>query len=262
MEQTTHLPAINTVKWTASLGWLHGGMKDFIAAPLPCIIYGCCLAALSAGYTAALFLTGAGRWLLALIVGFLLIAPMLAMGLYEAGRLLEQGRTPKLKQVFFVRSAFRRDAVFLGLALVMIYSIWVEAAFLIYGLSTSRVHPSFLEFLSFLTTEPNGIRMAVIGTIIGGVIAFLAFALVVISAPMLLNETSDVFIATITSARAVIQNFIPMMIWACLIAALIGIGVLTGFLGLIIIFPVIGLASWRAYRDLVPSSNLDLSPTD
>ena len=76
---------------------------------------------------------------------------------------------------------------------------------------------------------------------------------------MLLNEKTSVFIAMITSVRTIAQNFLPMLVWAMLIVALTALGIATGFLGLIVTFPVIGLASWRAYRDLVPSSDDDMN---
>jgi uncharacterized membrane protein len=87
----------------------------------------------------------------------------------------------------------------------------------------------------------------------------MAYSLVVVSAPMLLNEKTNVFIATITSVRTIAQNFLPMLVWAALIVALTALGIATGFLGLIVSFPVIGLASWRAYRELVPSSHGDMA---
>lgn len=259
MEQTTHLPTVNTISLLAPIGWLEGGWADFRRAPVPCLVYGGLLASISVGFAVALYLTGSINWILVLAAGFLLVAPMLAMGLYKAGQMLERGETPSVGDVLFVRSAFRRDLIFLGLALVMIYSIWVEIAHLIYGLSTSQLHGSTMQFLTFMFTESDGIRMALIGSIIGGAIAFLAYSLVVVSAPMLLNEKADVFIATITSVRTVTRNVLPMLVWAALIAALTLAGIATAFLGLVVVFPVIGLASWRAYRDLVPSSADHLS---
>ena len=254
MEQTTHLPAISAISLLAPFGWLASGWTDFRKAPTVCLIYGAGLAAMSASLAAALYLTGSLSLILVLAAGFLLVAPMLAIGLYEAARMLEQGETPSLGNILLVRSAFRRDLIFLGLALMLVYSFWVEAAHLVYGLSTYQLHNTPTEFLNFIFSDPAGIKMALIGSAIGGIIAFLAYSLVVISAPMLLNEKTDVFIATITSVRCVAHNFLPMLVWALIIASLTTIGIATGFLGLIIVFPVIGLASWRAYRELVSSS--------
>ena len=257
---TTHLPAVNAIGLTAPFDWLAGGWADLCRAPGPCLAYGASLAAISMAFAAGLFLSGAMNWFLVLAAGFVLVAPMFAMGLYEAGSQLEQGKAPRMIDMFFVRSAFRPDLVYLGIGLVIIYSVWVEVALLTYGLSTSKIHRSPMEFLGFLFGDPAGRQMALVGTVIGGVIAFLAYALVVISAPMLLSRKTDVFTATITSVRSVTRNFLPMMVWALLIAALTTAGIATGFLGLVIVFPVIGLASWRAYRNLVPSSGQDIDP--
>lgn len=261
MEQTTHLPTVSTISMTAPFGWLAGGWADFRKAPGPCLTYGAILVAFSVGLSAALYFAEAIRWLFVLAAGFMLVAPILAMGLYQAGRILEQGGKPRLRDVLFVRSAFRQDLMFLGLALVLIYSLWVEMAHLVYGLSTYKLHKTLPDLLVFMLTDPEGHNMVLYGTAIGGVIAFLAFSLVAISAPMLLNREANVFIATITSARAVVQNFFPMLVWATLIVILTALGIASGFLGLIISFPVIGLASWRAYRELVPASDRDLATT-
>lgn len=257
-EETTHLPEVRKIGMDAPMLWLARGMDDFRKIPGPCLTYGAGLAAISAAIAVTLFLTNQITWILVLAGGFLIIAPMLAMGAYQAARMLQSGETPSLKDMLVVSSAFRKDLIILGIMLFIFYGIWIEAAHLTYGLSTSTIHKSVGAFLSFMFTDPAGIRMALIGTLIGGVIAFLAYSLVVISAPMLLNEERDAFIATITSVRTVTRNFFPMLLWAVLIAILTMIGIATAFLGLIVIFPWIGLASWHAYRDLVPSSDEDI----
>lgn len=248
------LPDVATITAAAPFRWLRGGWSDFKTAPIPCLIYGILLAALSAALTYLLYYGDAFNWILVLAGGFLIVAPMLAMGLYEAGRQLEIGQKPSFKDMALVKGAFRRDLAYLGLALFLIYLMWTRVAQVLYALSTNRLHKTPQAFLEFMFTDPSGQMMALIGTIVGGVIVFLAYTLVVISVPMMLDRRTDVFIATVTSVRAVVKNTLPMLIWALLIAALTAIGIATAFLGLIIVFPVIGLASWRAYRELVPTS--------
>ena len=248
-----HLPGVNKVAVSAPLGWLAKGWADFWRAPGPSLAYGVALAAISFALAGGLYLTGAFTWFLVLAGGFLLVAPMLAMGAYQSARLQARGEVPSLAGMFFVRSAFRRDLVILGVALFILFGIWVEAAYLVYGLSTRTMHTSVSAFLNFLFLSPEGHSMALTGSLVGGVIAFLAFSLAVVSAPMMLNAEVDFFIATITSVRAVVQNFPAMLVWAVLIAVLTGIGIATAFIGLIIVFPWIGMASWHAYRELVAS---------
>ncbi len=263
MEQAiTRLPDVKTISIVAPFGWLAGGFADFRKALWPCLVYGAILVAVSVGIATVLYITGTIRLLFAVAAGFLLVAPMLAMGLYKAGHMLERGETPKVRDILFVRSAFRQDLMYLGVALFLVYSLWVEMAHLVYGLSTYKFHKTLPELLTFMLTEPEGHNMVLSGTAIGGVIAFIAYSVVVVSAPMMLNEKANVFVAAVTSVRAITRNFIPMLVWAMLIVVLTVLGIATGFLGLIITFPVIGLASWRAYRELVPASADDFAPAE
>lgn len=253
-EQTFSLPHVATVSVTAPFKWLSGAWQDYLRAPLPFMIYGIILSAISAMIAWALVFSGAFAWVFVLAGGFFLVAPILAMGLYEGGRMLEQGQSPGLTDIVLVREAVRLDLAYLGLALFLIYMFWTRIAQIVYALSTPVMHKTPAEFLTFMFTTQDGLSMALTGTLVGGAIAFLAFSLVVISAPMLLSAKSDVFIATITSVRCVTKNFLPMLVWGLLIVLLTAIGIATAFFGLILVYPLIGLATWRAYRDLVPGS--------
>lgn len=253
MDEVRRLPAVAEVGVEAPFRWLGQGWRDLWTAPGPCLAYGIGLFLISCGLAAALYSTGAITWIGVLSGGFFLIAPMLAMGLYEAGRQIERGDKPSLSSMLFVRGAFRQDLFYLGLALLIIYLFWGRMAQLVYALSTTQLHRDMNEFLTFMFTTSDGLSMALAGTVVGGIIAFIAFALVVISAPMMLDRDTDVWIATVTSVRSVLRNMTAMLLWAGLIALLVAIGIATAFIGLIVVFPWIGLATWRAYRDLVPS---------
>ena len=98
--------------------------------------------------------------------------------------------------------------------------------------------------------------MLISGTIVGGILAFFTFSITVVSAPMLLQHDSNVFGAVFTSLLATSRSFAPMLLWAALITTLLLIAAATGFLALVVIFPWLGLASWRAYRDVVASSSV------
>ncbi len=245
------LPNVAKIGLGAPFQWLAGGWADFKRAPLPCLVYGIALAAVSAAIGWALVFSGQFAWMFVLAGGFLIVGPMLAMGLYEAGRQLEAGETPGFSDMALVKGAFRLDLAYLGLALFLIYLLWTRIAQIVYALSTSTLHRTPMDFLAFMFTTPEGLTMAATGTVIGAVIAFLAYMLVVVSAPMMLDRKRDVFSATITSIRAVTTNLVSMALWAIIIAVLTALGIATAFFGLIIVFPVIGLASWRAYRALV-----------
>ncbi len=200
----------------------------------------------------ALVVSDAAFWVLSLTVGFVFVAPMLAMGLYEAGRLIERGEKPTLSGMLYVRSALRQDIAYLGLALVLIYLFWGRIAQIVYGLSTYHLHRTVADFVEFAIGTSDGQNMLITGSIVGGVVAFFTYCLVVVSAPMLLDQKTSVFAAVATSVRAVIENFWPMVLWAAILGILTLVTAATGFLGLVVVFPWLGLASWHAYRELVP----------
>jgi uncharacterized membrane protein len=246
------LPDVSTITMRTPFRWLGAGWRDLWKAPGPCLAYGLIVALLSFLLCYALVVSNAAFWVLALTVGFVFIAPMLAMGLYEAGRLIERGEKPTLGRMLYVRPALRQDIAYLGLALVLIYLFWGRIAQIVYGLSTYHLHRTVNDFVTFATSTSDGQSMLLTGSIVGGVIAFFTYCLVVVSAPMLLDQKTNVFAAVATSVRAVIENFWPMVLWAAILGVLTLATAATGFLGLVIVFPWLGLASWHAYRELVP----------
>ncbi|MBI1407895.1 MAG: DUF2189 domain-containing protein [Caulobacter sp.] len=251
MAATLGLPPVRTIGFGAPFGWLAGAMGDLLRAPGPCLAYGLAMAAVSIAICYALYASNMAFWALTLTLGFVFVAPMLAMGLYEAGRRLEQGERPKLGEMLFLPAAFRQDTAYLGLALLLIYLLWGRFAQVVYGLSTYQSHRTLAEFTHFALATGEGHNMLITGSIVGGAIAFFTFTLVVVTAPMLLDRQTNVFAATATSFRAVSANFGPMLLWAALIVILMLLTAATGFLAMIVIFPWLGLASWRAYRALV-----------
>lgn len=251
MDATLHLPAVRPVSLAAPFGWLAAGWRDLMRAPGPLLLYGLAIAVASFTLCYGVYATNGAFWVLVLTAGFVMIAPILAMGPYEAGRLIDQGKRPRLAQILFVRSAFRQDVAYLSLLLVMLYFLWSRIAQIVYGLSTYQIHRDVDALAAFAIGTDEGRAMLMTGTLIGGVLAFVAYALVVVSAPMLLSSSTNVFAAVATSVRAVNANFFPLLLWAVIITALLLMSAATGFLALVVVFPWLGLASWRAYRSLV-----------
>lgn len=251
MGATPGLPAIRTISLSAPFGWLAEAWRDLMKAPASLLLYGLGLAAASFALCYGVYATNGAFWVLVLTIGFVMIAPILAMGPYEAGRRIDLGERPGLGQILFVRAAFRQDVAYLSLLLAMIYFLWGRVAQIVYGLSTYQIHRDVDSLVAFAVGSDEGRAMLVTGTVTGGVLAFVTFALVVVSAPMLLNPHANVFAAVATSVRAVNANFFPLLLWAVIITALLLLSAATGFLALIVIFPWLGLASWRAYRSLV-----------
>lgn len=245
------LPAVATIPYSAPFYWLGEAWRDLWRAPGPLLAYGFLISLLSMAMAYGIYRTNAAYWTLALTFGFVFVAPVLAMGPYEAGRRLEAGETPRLPQILLVRAALRQDLAYLGLALLVIYAMWGQAAQIVYGLSTYQLYPTVPEFVRFALTTPEGHRMLLAGSAVGGAIALATYTLVAVSAPMLLDPRTNVFAAVATSIRAVTGNPGPMLLWAALIGLLLLVCAATGFLAMIVVFPWLGLASWRAYRTLV-----------
>lgn len=245
------LRIVNAIAFNAPLRWLKLGAQDVLAAPGPNLIYGALVALLSFGIWRALIESDLAFWALSLSCGFVFVAPILAMGLYEAGRALEHNEKPELSRMLLVRSAMRADVYYLGVTLLFVYLFWGRVAQLVYGLSTYRLHKTVQDFLTFAFNSSEGHAMMIGGTIVGGVMAFFTFAIAVVSTPMLMDQRSTMFEAVFTSLRAVSKNFAPLLFWAALITALLILCALTSWLALIFVFPWLGLASWRAYREIV-----------
>lgn len=250
MDATMGLPAIRTIRLSAPFGWLAEGWRDLMKAPAPLLLYGLGVAVASFALCYGVYATNGAFWVMALTAGFVIIAPVLAMGPYEAGRRIELGERPRLAQILFVRSAFRQDVAYLSLLLVLIYFLWGRVAQIVYGLSTYQIHRDLDSLVAFAVGSSEGRVMLLTGSLTGGALAFVTYALVVVSAPMLLNPNANVFAAVATSVRAVNANFFPLLLWAIIITGLLLLSAATGFLALIVIFPWLGLASWRAYRCL------------
>jgi len=245
------LAHVNAIGLDAPLRWLARGGRDFAAAFFPSLFYGVIVSLVSFGIWRALLDFNLVFWAVCLSCGFVFVAPVVAMGFYEAGRRLSAGERPTFAQMAFVRGAMRSDVFYLGLALLLIYLLWGRVAQIVYGLSTYRLHRTVPEFIAFSLGTAEGHTMLIAGTIVGGVMAFFTFAITVVSTPMLLDQRTNVFEAIFTSIRSVARNLPAMTFWAALIAALLIACAITSWLGLALVFPWLGFASWHAYREIV-----------
>lgn len=232
--------------------WLAKGWQDLRRAPAIGLAYGA-LAAIT-GYVLVLGLISVGMLylVLPLAAGFLLVGPLLTVGLYETSRRAEQGLPTSFFQALL---AFRRNAMQIGLmgvALLIFFFAWVRIASLLFFLYWGIEPPSVENLVAETFLSPRGWPFLVIGTAIGAVLALLAYSISVVSIPLLLDrEEANVIEAIAASVRAVQTNPAAMLLWAALIAIFVGFGLVTAFLGLVVTLPVIGHASWHAYRDLV-----------
>jgi uncharacterized membrane protein len=243
---------IERVAFDAPWGWLAAGWKDKWTIPRISRAYGAAFALLSLALTLGLAVTGLQSLVLALAGGFLLIGPIAAVGLYEASRRLESGESITARDLLRAGLGAPGQLAFFGAILAFLYVVWLQLAFLLFMLflGTSGLPPPS-AFVPTLLFTPAGLALLVCGTAVGCVLAVTAFAISVVSVPLLMTRRADAVTAITASLAAVAANLKPLALWAALIAGGIILGVATLYTGLILAFPLIGHATWHAYRDLV-----------
>lgn len=249
--ETTALPHVRSVDTERPWVWLAAGWRDMRAAPLASAFYGLLAVASSFVLVAGLAMMDMHYLVLPLAAGFMLVGPVLAVGMYEASRLIERGEpvTPVA-----VLGAYRRNAAQIagiGMALLVAFLAWIQMAFLLFMMFFSSAPPALDQLVDTIFFSATTIPFLLTGTAVGAVFAAGTFAISVVALPMLLDRETDSFTAMATSIAAVRRNPRTMLVWAALIALFMAAGMATAFLGLAVAFPLIGHASWHCYRDLV-----------
>lgn len=232
--------------------WFTAGWSDLWTVPHVSLLYGAVFTVCAGGLWIGLWMIGWQSLMLALAGGFLLVGPVLAIGLYDASRTIARGQPVRLADMFAAGFRAPGQLALLGLVLLLIYLAWVETAFLLFMMFfADQPFPPLAEFVPRLLFTWRGVAMLVIGTIVGAGLAAVVFSVSAISAPMLMDRPAGVAAAVFTSVRAVQLNPAPMALWAALIAALTVLGFATLGAGLVVIFPWIGHATWHAYAELI-----------
>ena len=234
------------------LAWLARGWRDFLRAPLPSIVHGL---AFVAG-AAAIVAIGWGRFYLlaGAFSGFLLVAPMLVAGLYEASRMLARDEQPTMRDVLRVWIDGGACMVRLGLLLALLGTVWVGLSTLIIVGLGGGTGAGIEDFMRHFVLSPNWIPFA-LWLVAGGLFAAIVFAIAAVSVPMLLDRDVNLPVAALTSVRVVGANPVAMTIWAGLVMLVTLFG-LALVLPMIVLVPVLGHATWHAYADSVDAGAL------
>lgn len=246
---------IKTVTISDLLDALGRGWADFSAMPSHALFL-CLIYPLVATFVAALTM---GYNILPLaypiMAGFALLGPIAAIGLYEMSRRREAGLEADPSHAFDVLRSPSLPAIgALGLLLLVVFFIWIGIAQQIYQSLFGYLPPDSLpQFVSTVLTTQEGWKLILIGNAVGFVFAVLSFALSVISFPLLLDRDVGVAGAITTSFRAIAKNPVTMAVWGLIVAGLLLLGALPFFIGLAVVVPVLGHATWHLYRKLIIS---------
>ncbi|HET9701244.1 MAG TPA: DUF2189 domain-containing protein [Burkholderiales bacterium] len=250
-EQPFRFPEARVVAPGAPWTWLARAWDDLRWAPGASLFYGAAFAAM--GWLMSLAV-GRGEYLLALTTGFLLMAPFLAVGLYDLSRRRERGEAPRLAPTL---TAWRGNAPALGLyavILALLLAAWIRVSVVVVALFFTGGMPDLGHLPRELLGNPEGLVFVAAYLAAGLGFALLVFATSVVSIPMLLDrDKMDALSAMIASFNAVRLNRGVMVLWATAIVAITGLGMALYFFGLVLAMPLVGHATWHAYRDAVVS---------
>ena len=248
---------INIISTDEPWQWLARGWADLRRARWISILYGLIFVALGYAVTIGLYQLQLHHLIWPFATGFVLVAPVFAVGIYELSHRMQQGRPITLSDALM---AWRRNPgrIFgAGLAMTFFLIMWIRSAALIYVLNFPYEMLTIQTLLNQTFFSQQGLVFLCVGTVIGAVFAVTAFLLSAVSLPMMVGEQADFFPAILVSVFAVARNPKAMLLWAVIIISVTALGMATAMIGLAVTLPLIGHATWHAYQALVrpPPSN-------
>ena len=228
----------------APFRWLKLGWLDIMRAPKQSLVYGGFMVLLSYLVSFMAYKLGSYILLLSTLSGFVFIAPVLAIGLYSISCQIQRGEKPVLGRCFQDGVKHLSNEMIFAVIMLVIFLVWARAASMVHIFYPETADPEWSDLLVFFT----------VGSAVGSIFATVMFCSSAFSLPMILDRKVDVVTAIVTSINAVLRNKLTMLVWATLIVGLIGLGFLTAMLGLVIILPLLGHATWHAYQETIDAS--------
>ena len=226
----------------APFRWVRLGISDLLEAPQQSLFYGLAIA-LMIGIVSMLAWLKGSQWIMfAMLGGFVFLAPLTCVGLYAISAQIERGQPALMARS--LRAAFRRhlgNQMIFAIVLLIIFLVWARAAIMITVFIPADGELTIRELWPYLS----------FGSIVGAVFAAVTFSASAFSLPMIMHRDVDSITAIVTSVNAVLRNKRAMIIWLTIIVASLLLGLMTAFVGLIVIIPVIGYAAWHGYLETI-----------
>jgi uncharacterized membrane protein len=238
---------LRTLRYGDPLRWLRLGWRDFVRAPGIGLFYGACFMVM--GWALLAVFEHAPAYTLALSAGFLLMGPFMCLGLYRVSQRLEDGQRPDFGDSLLAWDTRTGQLAIFGFVLLVLEMLWGRATLVVFAVSFDGM-PDFKGSLLALLA-PENLPFILGWAAVGAVFAGLIYAVSVISIPMILHRQTDAVTAGLTSVRLVLTQTGVLLWWGALISLLVGLALLPWFAGLLVVGPVVGHASWHAYRQAV-----------
>ena len=238
---------LNPLRYRDPLRWLRLGLHDFSRAPAIGIFYGLCFMVM--GWALLKVYEDAPAYTLALSAGFLLMGPFLCLGLYRVSQRLENGEKPDFGDSLLAWETRTGQLGIFGFVLLVLEMLWGRATLVLFAVSFDGMPDLKGSLLALL--NPQNLPFIAAWAAVGALFAGLIFAVSVVSIPMILHRQTDAVTAGLTSMRLVLTQTGVMLWWAALIAGLVLLALLPWFAGLVVVGPVLGHATWHAYRNAV-----------
>ncbi|MCB1381005.1 MAG: DUF2189 domain-containing protein [Alphaproteobacteria bacterium] len=243
---------INAITHSDVLRSLRDGLRDFQRAPAYGLFFGLAYAAFGWFILYLMIVLDIGSYAYPMVTGFALVAPFAAAGLYEISRRLEAGEPLTWAAIF--GCIFGRGGKAVGIMAIVTtfsYIIWLDIAVALYVMFFSMKPLRFDALLEAIITTPKGVVFFLVGNGVGAVLAVIVFSIMVISLPMVFDRQVDFVTAMITSVKSVLANPKPMLLWCAIIGVLLGLSLVSMFVGLLVTLPILGHATWHLYKRTV-----------
>lgn len=228
----------------APFRWLKLGWADLKRAPKQSLTYGSFMVLISYLVSFMAYELGSYILLLSTLSGFVFIAPVLAIGLYSISCQIQRGEKPVLGRCFQDGVKHLGNEMVFAVIMLVIFLVWARAASMVHILYPAESNPVWSDLALFFG----------VGSAVGSIFAAVMFCASAFSLPMIMERKVDVVTAVVTSVNAVLRNKLTMLVWAAVIVGSIAIGFATALVGLVVVLPLLGHATWHAYQETIDAS--------